>query len=149
MYSACYATRHSTGMSLPAPLYTYKHIHVSVCMLLLGIQSYKGGYRVDFCTGVWRILAWWDFGTGKTLIGTITEAKGSLNSTSPSTVDADRWGSFSVWKSEWGCGVSVVFHIKWQPVTYPGRWTKLTPGQLDCSQFLSALSLHPGEFLLY
>lgn len=31
-------------MFLPAPSYTYKHIHVSVCMFLLGIQSNKGGY---------------------------------------------------------------------------------------------------------
>lgn len=44
-------------------------------------------------------------------------------------------------KSELECGVSVVFHVKLQPVTYPGRWAELATGQLGCSQLLSALSL--------
>lgn len=40
-------------------------------------------------------------------------------------------------KSELECGVSVVFHIKLQPVTHPVRWAELATGQLDCSQLLS------------
>lgn len=35
-------------------------------------------------------------GQVKLFTGTITEAKGSLNSKSPSTVEADWWGFFSV-----------------------------------------------------
>lgn len=140
--SACCATRHSTGMSLSAPLYTYKLTHVSVSMLLLGIHSYKG-YRVDLCTGVCWISAWWDFGIGKTLSGTIIEAKGSLNSKSPSTVEADWWGFLVFENLSWNV-VCLVFQDKWQPVTYPGRWLKLAPGQLDCSQFFS---LHQKENL--
>lgn len=67
-------------------------------------------------------------GIGKTLTGTIIEAKGSLNSKSPFTVKADWWGFLRVCKPELECGVSVVFHVKLQPVTYPGRWSELTTG---------------------